>query len=53
MRYLAAQEEDVLKSRQIRVAAKKMLYEEKNKNWRDFVYKCAQERDQFRLAQSI
>ena len=51
--YLAVQETDVLKSRQLRVAAKKMLRDEKHKNWLDFVDKCAQERNHFKLAQSI
>ena len=53
MMYLAVQENDALKSHQLRVAAKKMLKDEKSKNWLDFVDKCAQERNHFKLAQSI
>ena len=51
--YLAVQEKDALKSRQLRVAAKKTLRDEKQKNWLEFVDKCAQERNHFKLAQSI
>ena len=53
MMYLAVQENDALKSHQLRVAAKKMLKDEKSKNWLDFVDKCAQERNHFKLDQSI
>jgi len=50
---LAAQEEDPLVAKQIRLAAKRMLRQERSKNFRQLLNDTAANRTHFRLAQLI
>jgi hypothetical protein len=51
--HLAVQESDSNAARRLKSAAKRMLRNEKNKSWREFINKTAIERSHFKLANSI
>ena len=51
--HLAIQEPKPLVASQIRRAAKSKLQKDKNNTWREYLNKCANERNHFKLAQSI
>ena len=51
--HLAVQESDSDAARLLRSAAKRMLRNEKNKAWKDFINKTANERSHFKLASCI
>jgi len=51
--HLAVQESDSDAARQLRSAAKRYLRVEKNKAWKEFINKTANERQHFKLANCI